>query len=628
MIYAALLVTLLVAALVTALLRAVRTMRRGDAAVMRRLGPALGGLAAAGGLFALIGGVDTGGAIVGATGVIVVGPLLGYLLSRGRRGRTVERPWSGAVTPAIPADFAGRAGVPKPWSVARALGRVEARELSSSVWFGVGIGFCVLMYVIFGFVYSADNTQSWAEYIQISPWFAHPLVGMCVLAGHRAATRARRDGADELVESCPADPTTRTVGFLLAAAVPLATLSLFLTALFVTSAVRSPGLHGPIGGDAVADALAAVALGAGGVALGVALGLWVRFALAPVVAVVAVALATSGINGVGGGDWNPLVPLATAPTVEGPSAVFEDRPTLWHLVWVVGLIALVTFVALARHRRDRSIALFGAAAAAVVLVAGIGATRPLSPGSAERIAALTVNPEAFQRCESVDAGVRVCVFDLHHELLDPFVERVRPVAAAFPAGLPPLTLRQVFDGDLVDLRPEVRRLVTERDLERPTGEVRLDFGSDESGYVIGDLGFRLAFEALGLPTEPDDDLLPTIVAGEARGVVALWLATRGLDADETSEASTAVEPASPDSFARGSLEIGDCSEPAVVWSAQDLAAARALIALPEAEVTKVVHAGWDRWANPRTGTDELLAALGLPAVGPFDHVVPQPGNPC
>lgn len=56
----------------------------------------------------------------------------------------------------------------------------------------------------------------------------------------------------------------------------------------------------------------------------------------------------------------------------------------------------------------------------------------------------------------------------------------------------------------------------------------------------------------------------------------------------------------------------------MVWSAQDLAAARALMAMPDADVTRVLAGDWARWTHPTTGTDELMEALGLRGVGPFD----------
>jgi hypothetical protein len=190
-----------------------------------------------------------------------------------------------------------------------------------------------------------------------------------------------------------------------------------------------------------------------------------------------------------------------------------------------------------------------------------------------------------------------------------------------------LTLRQRYDGDLDDLPPEVRRRLTEADLAPRPGEAPIGF--DLGSEVGDDPGFHLAFAALDVPTEADEELLPAVLAGEARGVVALWLGTRGLPADDAARATTAELPGSPDAFDRGSLlAASSCVVPAVVWSAQDLAAARALLALPESDVAEVVSAGWVRWADPRTGTDELLAALGLPGVGPFDVVVARPGQPC
>ena len=91
-----------------------------------------------------------------------------------------------------------------------------------------------------------------------------------------------------------------------------------------------------------------------------------------------------------------------------------------------------------------------------------------------------------------------------------------------------------------------------------------------------------------------------------------------------------ARPVDADAFTRGSVEdVQDpCNAPAVVWSAQDLAAARAVLALHEDDVTRIVGDGWSRWTDPRVGTDELLAALGLDPVGPFDDVVAHPGNSC
>jgi hypothetical protein len=325
--------------------------------------------------------------------------------------------------------------------------------------------------------------------------------------------------------------------------------------------------------------------------------------------------------------------------VKGPSPVFTDRPTLWHLVWVIGLTTATAVVALARHRRDRIVTVVGAVAAVAVVVAAFGATRPLSTGSARHIVELVARPEAHQQCvgmggpaatgDRMRSPLEACVFPLHHELLGRLAHRVEPIGRVLPAGLARVTLRQRFTGKLDDLPPEVRRRLTPKDLTRPPGEVELGFGKGLSNIVV-DVGFDVAFASVGLPVRPNSQRLPVVVSGQSRGVVALWLATRGLDPGRAARATTSADPASNDSFTRASVEPVDdpCIAPAVVWSAQDLAAARALLTLPADEVARVVTAGWDRWSNPATGTDELLRALGLPAVGPFDLVIARPGHSC
>lgn len=598
---------------------------------MRRFAPFLIGLGIAAILAVLMIGTAPVGEIPGVALLALgaIGVAVPFAFGRGRQ--VAERSWSGrAPTPVSGSPAPVRPEVSSAGSVALALARVEARELLVSPSFGVGFGFCVLVYVLFGIVFASDNYEAWGSFLQLSSWFVHPLVGLVVVGSFRAVTRARRDGADELFDSCPAGPSTRTWGFLGAAVAPVGALTVFLAVLLVTVAIRSPLLHGPIGGDELADLAVAVALGAGGVALGVALAQWVRFALTPIVVVVAVALATSALNTVGGGDWNPLAALSTAPTVEGPSPVFADRAPQWHLVWILALSAVVAVVALLRHRRDRRVLAFGAAAVVLALVSGLATTRPLTSGSAARIAHLVAHPDDHQDCTSIGARVDVCVFATHRALVRGFVDGAEPVARMLPEAAGSFILRQRYDGELEDLPPEVRRRLRPQDLRRPSGEVALDFGGDGAS-AIGGAGFNLALASVGIPAEADDRDLPTVLAGQARGVVALWLATRGQGADAREELTTSPDPASSDAFDRGSLDGAaqdDCSNPAAVWSVQDLAAVRSTLSLPEADVAEVLARDWGRWADPRTGTDDLLDALGLPPVGPFDDVVARPGNPC
>jgi hypothetical protein len=599
---------------------------------MTRLGPLFAGVAVVVGALFLLGGAggsSDGGPPVGVLGLLVAASLAALALTFLRRRQTAllpERGWSAPV--AAPAPNGESTGASSARAVAMALGRVEGRQFTNSAWFAAGIAFCILMILLFGFVWAGENGGTWQEFVELLPWFAHPMIGMVVLAAYRATTRAARDGAEELFDTCPAAPDTRTAGFLLSAAVPVATLGVFLAVLATAVALRAPLLQGTLGADSAARVLGVLVLGAGGVALGVALGRWVRFGLAPVITVVLIGFfATAVINGSVPHDWKPLGQLSTAPPVNSLSPVFADKPAFWHLLWLIGLTALVGVVALARHRRDRTVAMAAAATVVVLLAAGFGATGPMPAASAARIADRVASPERHQVCAATDGPVDVCVYRFHRELLGRVTDAVGPIAAAFPAGMPRLTLRQVFiNGDLGDLPPEVRRRLTGTDLGRPAGEVALGFGYTDTELVEGP-AFSLALASLGLPYEPDEELPPTVIAGQARGVVAMWLATRDPDAAALA-AIASVDRWSADPVDRRLHDSHECSVPPVVWSAQDRAAARTVLALPATQVAPVVSDGWSRWSDPRTGTDELLAALGLPAVGPFDSVVAQLDEPC
>ena len=604
---------------------------------MTRPGALLAGMAAVAGAVFLLGGAgdaSSGGPPVLLLLLVAAVALCGLGLTFVHHRQTAvlpERSWSAPAPTAAWAPGSGRAGASPARAVALALGRVEGRQFTASVWFAVGLAFSVLMILLFGWIWAGDNSGTWQEFVNLMPWFAHPLVGMVVLAAYRATTRAARDGADELFDSCPATPATRTAGFLLSAAVPVATLGVFLAVMATAVAFKSPLLHGALDVDSGAVVLGALVLGAGGVALGVALGRWVRFGLVPVIAVVLIGFfATAIVSGASPHDWKPFGQLSTAPPVNSLSPVFIDRAAFWHLLWVIGLTAAVGIVAVARHRRDRPVALAAAAAAVVVVAAGFGATGPMPTASAARIADRVASPERHQVCAAAAGPVDVCVYRFHRELLGRVTAEIGPVAAVLPAGMARLTLRQAFPGDLGDLPPEVRRRLTATDLERPAGEVALGYG-DVTGELLDGPALDVALASLGLPQQTDDILLPTVIAGQARGVVAMWLATRGADAGAVRAVGASVDPWSADPVERrppGGEESHECSVPAVVWSTQDVAAARTVLALPETQVARVVTDGWSRWSDPRTGTDELLAALGLPAVGPFDEVVVQAGQPC
>jgi hypothetical protein len=622
------------------------------AAWLDRAAPSLAGPAAMGALMCVAFAVESGSPV----GFILLAGLALVALGVGawRRGSQVERKWdSPHPVPASAAVAGPQARRPQRWSwrVGAALCRVEARELACSPWFGIGLGLQLYFLLAFGVLYVEEDIALWNESIQQLVAFSHPLVGMIVVAAHAATTRPRHDGTEELFTSCPASARTRTATLLATAWVPAVAVAGFLGAFLGGNALVSEVIYGPAGRDAVPDLLGAVVLGVGGMVLGVALGRWVPSRLAPILGVVAVGALSLRMAADGGG-WTTLQQLSSLVSVA--PEVFLHRAAWWHLAWLVGLTTVVVGVALLRTETARPRAPMGSAPAgwgaqprlapilvtigtAAAVVSGILATGPMPAVAADRLADRVARPAGHQRCTGAGSDAQVCAYVGYEELRDRVAAEISPVVAALPPTAGAITLRQVYKGGLDDLPPEVVRRLPSGIPPLPPGEVPLSMSPSSSSVAA--TRFQTAFVAVGLPTRPastpEVGPRPEVVAGQARGVVALWLATRGLPPDEAKARMTAGRrgregplPADADAFERGFAWPSSCDEAPVVWSAQDLAAARALLTVPQAQVLAVLHAGWGRWRHPATGSDELLASLRLPPAGPHDAVTTRDAGSC
>ena len=608
---------------------------------MDRLGPSVVPAVAIALLALAAGAVEARSTVLmvawGGTGVALVGGLL--LL---RRSTLADGSWLGAQAVAVaPAELQLRRGAhahpPPRRRVVAGLGRVEARELVSSPWFGIGVGFQLWLFLAFGVIYSEEDLGLWAEVIQQLVVMSHPLVGMLVVAAHTATTRARHDQTEELYESCPAGLAVRTTALLSTAWVGALSVASFIGLFLFVSVFRSHQIHGPVGDDALPDVLSGLAMGAGGVVLGIAVGRWVRWRLAPLVAVVAVG--AIGLRLAATGQSSKKAELSTFLSVT--PEVFLHRAAWWHLAWLVGLTAVVAGMALVGTRADdlgrrgrtrHPAAVVSVLGAAIAVVAAVMATRPLPPAAAERLADRIGRPAAHQFCAPAAGPVQVCEYRGYGELRARVAAEVAPVGAALPTAAASITLRPTFTADLRDLPPEVRRHLRGGPL-LGDGEVALPLAAMQDRMRAA--RFLVALEAMSLPVTPDPGPKPVVVAGQARGVVALWLAARGLDASAAARLATAQKrgqeraiPATADAFDRGYVWPSSCDTAPVVWASQDLAAARALLALPAEQALGVVHAGWDRWRDPGTRTDELLVAAGLPPAGPPDVVVTRDPGAC
>ena len=549
------------------------------------------------------------GQVYGAAGAaIFLGALV--LVVRPRRAHTVDLDW------VAPAASVGRVQGPARGSVGLALARVETRELLLSPWFGAGVGFCIL----FGSLGVQSFERSWWVTAGLMPLLVHPLCGMVVVATHRNVTRAHRDHAEELYDSCPALPAQRVHGHLLTAIVPIALSTLFVTSTLVAVAIFVDSIYGPVDERVFADAaLAAWLLPAGAIALGVFLGRRVKFALAPFVAIAVIAILDLEMwdRGLDDRGW-----LATGVASGGVDFIYVAPPMIGRLLWVSGLVVLTAGLAFTTTNwsHTRLFVSVGVVVAAVGLVATV---RPLSDATGDRLAEYVIAPDAHEVCERLTVEVEVCALEPYRDHGANIAAHVAPVAAAVPLGTfdTPIRMRLLVGEHLDQLPDQVQQRIVPTPI--PPGTVALPFTHHEGSLDAA--RFLLAATAVGIPTG-EDAPENTLVDGQARGVILLWLATAGLPNDE------ALDLLEPDEYnenspsGRGHVWPGVCGAP-VQWAPQDLAAARSLVVLDRDSVARVVTENWSHWVTRDATTDELLLAIGVAPTGPPDPIEPL-GSPC
>lgn len=265
---------------------------------------------------------------------------------RPRRDKPSEQPWE-APTSADPM-VVDRTDRPSPGRVIRALGRVEAREVALSPWFAIGVGFCALMVVALPINY--ESFETWGNVVQDLPFLAHPLTGMMVLVGHRAGTRAERDGASELFTSCPTTARTRTLGVLASGWVPLPVLAVFFGTFLAVVGATTPDVGGTLGVALATTLLAGMLLGVGGFVLGVALARWAPNPVAPVIAVVAIGFASTRLNSGAPGEMSTLALLSTMPGFSDGAPLLTPGQAAFHLLWLVAITIATGAVAVVGRR--------------------------------------------------------------------------------------------------------------------------------------------------------------------------------------------------------------------------------------------------------------------------------------
>lgn len=461
------------------------------------------------------------------------------------------------------------------------------------------------------------------------------VLGMAVLvAAQLAAGRARRNGMADLYASFPATTGTRTVAHLagLAGALPAGLLLIGAVAVVVR-------LRGAIGTPDVAVLAGGLLLVIAAGAVGVAIGSRFPHPLAGMLGALALLL-SSGTSHVATGAATWLAPWQLVglqlDVLPGPLAGYP--PAGGHALELAGLAVLAGVVALVRARGGFVVA--GAAAVAVICLAGALQLRPIPATDLNQLVTEVADPASVQHC-TAEGRARFCFYPGFGGQLPAVAAPVDAVLAHLPVRTGrSLTVRQVVplslpDSALTHGHPagQVSQWIAR--VNQAPGDVAIDLpvgawppAGDQLTDAQFDLALAAAEWAVDLPGADGGigESMPCVPADQAREAVAIWLAivaTHPPAGELRSGLGTGIEGiAVGGSFVRtwyypGAAAGGGITPPG--GRTQNTAAgyqlADAMTGLPQQRVSAVLAGAWGRWLDQHTTDAQLAAALGIPVPG-------------
>ncbi|MEO8267357.1 MAG: hypothetical protein ABI706_17795, partial [Ilumatobacteraceae bacterium] len=506
------------------------------------------------------------------------------------------------------------------------LAGVEGRQLLRNEVFIVGIFMTIAILVVFGFVWASDNLgagNSWRYWLSLLPVFSLPFAGMTLVAMNLAALRARREGTEELFGSLPATSTTRVVGHLGSVWMGLVVQIVFVATTFASGRFLTDHF-GAIDAASIGDVVVSFVLVACAGSLALALARWLPNPLAALAALVVLAVGGTAIGGIGGNHWSLTRQLSIWPRYPDHDWAFAVRPSWWHAAYLLSLGLVVAVVAVARQRRDRLTLLLGASAVALAGATGYAQTRPMTDGDAERIAAMISDPVALSSCRTTE-GLTLCAYRDYADITRVWArELTAPFAAVWPHkranGFAVVWQEPRLDrlDPAVRDRLDVAALAASRSADSATWNGVAADGTESN--LINRLA--LGLWSVGLPSVPAGDA-PCWAGGQARGVVALWVAAQGMSGDDAKRFVSGTwsglgddhgDSSVPAEWIDGYIWVGDATPP-VLWSATDIVAAEAMLTLDATLVRDTLWADWQQWSDASATTGDLLTGLGVSPAG-------------
>ncbi len=516
------------------------------------------------------------------------------------------------------------------WRTLVPLARAENRRLVRHPVFITGIALTPLMLWAATIV---DHTsgEHWRGLSTDVALALVPLGWFTIVASNLVAVRPNRTGTVELFAALPAPQPVRTAGALSAMATAVTAAVLFATGWVILLGARG----GVVGSPHWAEIGAGVLVVAGAVTVGVAVGRWLPFAAFGVVAVVAVSVIQARFFDDTTWPWNMphshpvrFLGFLAEPTAVGDPAL-EIRPAWWHLVYLAALIALMCAVALARDGVRRRLGAVIVAAIGVALGVGWVQTRPLSDDQVAAMVSYITQPTDHQTCEQRQT-VRYCAYPPSRHLMDVWEARVTGVLALLPPSIAqrpveviqriPTTIGNSGCGPqpfLAGLPAKVADQLSPHTIWPDDGNLHPDLGN--GSFPCNDRPTNQLFTAVqagawvvGLPPAPHDDDQRCTADGQARAVVALWLAAAATPDGAALLGDLSLEGAS----SSGALTFDEWDNPpmwGVIYAASDASLAIAMLEPPARQIAGALARDWPRWVNPATPSTDLARHLGLAA---------------
>ena len=552
--------------------------------------------------------------------LVLVGMVVYELKGSRKRGAQVE--------------LRGSAPAPGGVAVAMALARSEGPRVLHHPAFAIGLGLTGLAIWVMGI----EDPPIWMKDAPILGLFLFPYCGMVLISVSLAVSRSRRLGTDELFETLPASDA-RTGGHLLSVVWPVLASAAIVAVTLVYAETR-----GAVGIPHLAEAAAGLVLVACAGAVGVLVGRWCPAAVAAPLAVIALGF----FQGATISSSEELSPLrAFAPWHAGPDAwpnMLTLRRPGWHLVYLVGLGAIAGSVAFMRRGVDRRRVVALGVALGLVALGGVAQARPIPEAELDRLAAMVWDARPFQHCER-RGDVTFCAYRGSEELIERWAPPVEGVLAVVPVRTGSLVVAQRVPGAEIRNVPEELRSRFRGEAPAEEPYVWPDDGGIHPGLrwcVPGEgacalgVAARVASRVVGLPLSRDPATAPRPsdvegydpyrdwtelgvdpaggmydARGEARAAVALWLAAQATPGART--AFTRGLILTPSGSDAPPFTLAGCEnvETSVLFGIREGAAARALLDIPPASVTRVLVDHRDEAIDPATRTDQLLGWFGI-----------------